>query len=589
MKRDESILQKLVSRFSQRWQKQARLAVERLHELLESGMTVTVAVSKLSKENSDLFKLDGLEDMLIEAACYGYGIMPSVLTADQREEWGKQLADKWDASGMKLSEKIHGAGVKMRSAIIDTLQAQMFHSKTWTEAARALYDGYSKGENAFTGGRDIISRQELPQYIQKVLLATEDSETAVAQQLALENINKLAKNGAPNKALQAAYNELLEAVQEGNEKAIEKAVETAVNEKSRYVAERIARTEMARAYADGFIAKIKNDPDIVAVKFKLGSRHPAFDICDMYARADMFNLGKGVYPKDKLPPLPVHPHCLCRYSEVIDGEVDMDKADDNVQNAGNKWLEGLTESQRRQLLGVEGAKAWQEGADWRKYMRGYAGLKEIKSRLQMYKPVELSEKAEADKYQSPQGSIKEFQTRKVENTTYDIHVSENVNLKPKMLAEVNRQINKCIDLLDVQNKGELPKIVVASNDDLNDALGSYVACENKLYINSETLHRKAYEKYLTTLKKPASRNSLMTMLHEMIHWQDARKYVAEFGEITQQDEYMAYIIEKHKTFVDKLVDKRYNFVEISDYASKMYIGNRYDEVMTEYRVKKLLG
>lgn len=223
----------------------------------------------------------------------------------------------------------------------------------------------------------------------------------------------------------------------------------------------------------------------------------------------------------------MHPHCLCRYSEVIDGEVDIDKANDNVQNAGNKWLEGLTENQRRQVLGVEGSKAWQEGADWRKYMRGYAGLKDIKSRLQMYKPVELSEKAKADKYQSPQGSIKEFQTRKVENATYDIHVSENVNLKPKMLAEVNRQINKCIDLLDVRNKEELPKIVVASNDDLNDALGSYVACENKLYINSETLHRKAYEKYLAMLKKPASRNSLMTMLHEMIHWQDARKYVGQ--------------------------------------------------------------
>ncbi len=381
MKRDESNLQKLVSRFSRRWQKQARLAVKRLYELLENGMTVTAAVSKLSKEYSDLFKLDGLEDMLLEAACYGYGIMPSVLTADQRKEWGKQLTDKWDASGMKLSEKIHGASVKMRSAIIDTLQAQMFHSKTWTDTARALYDGYSKGENAFTGGKDIISRQELPQYIQKVLLATGDSETAVAQQLALENINKLAKGGAPNKALQAAYNELLEAVQEGNEKAIEKAVETAINEKSRYVAERIARTEMARAYADGFIAKIKDDPDIVAVKFKLGSRHPAFDICDMYARADMFNLGKGVYPKDKLPPLPIHPHCLCRYSEVINGEVDTGKAVDNVQNAGDKWLGGLTEYQRRAVLGVEGAQAWQEGADWRKYMRGYAGFRENTSRL----------------------------------------------------------------------------------------------------------------------------------------------------------------------------------------------------------------
>ena len=156
----------------------------------------------------------------------------------------------------------------------------------------------------------------------------------------------------------------------------------------------------------------------------------------------------------------------------------------------------------------------------------------------MYKPVELSEKTIADKYQSPQGTIKKFQTRKVKNATYDIHVSENVNLKPKMLAEASRQINKCIGLLDVRNKEELPKIVIASNDDLNNALGSYVAYENKLYINSDTLQRKDYEKYLATLQNPASRNPLMTMLHEMIHWQDAREYVAEFGEITNQREYL---------------------------------------------------
>lgn len=75
-------------------------------------------------------------------------------------------------------------------------------------------------------------------------------------------------------------------MQKGNEKAIEKAVKVAVNEKSRYVAERITRTEMARAWADGFIAKMKTDADIVSVKFKLSSRYPVFDICDMYAKAE---------------------------------------------------------------------------------------------------------------------------------------------------------------------------------------------------------------------------------------------------------------------------------------------------------------
>ena len=201
------------------------------------------------------------------------------------------------------------------------------------------------------------------------------------QRQAIDNINRLAKNGAPNKALQAAYNELLEAVQKGNEKAIEKAVEVAVSEKSRYVAERITRTEMARAWADGFLAKIKDDADIVAVKFKLSSRHPVFDICDMYAKADMYGLGAGIYPKDKLPPLPVHPHCLCRYVEVIEGEVDMKQQRDQVREAGDKWLNSLPESRRAQVLGRKGLKAWEDGEDWQDCLRGWQGLGEQESRV----------------------------------------------------------------------------------------------------------------------------------------------------------------------------------------------------------------
>lgn len=584
-------LAQLINKLNKSWRRDAKKAVAYLQRLIASGMKFEEALDNVQRHYGKLFTLPELKPALVEAAAYAYGIVPTMLTKAQVESMGEELADKWDESGMTLSEKLHGVGVKMRGAIVSTLQEQMRRNKTWTEAARALYDGYGDdGQNVYNGGKDIISRQDLPKYLQKVREATGNDLQALAEQRqAIDNINRLAKNGAPNKALQAAYNKLLEAVQKGNEKAIEKAVEVAVNEKSRYVAERITRTEMARAWADGFIAKMQKDADIVAVKFKLSSRHPVFDICDMYAKADMYGLGAGIYPKDKLPPLPVHPHCLCRYVEVIEGEVDMQQQRDQVREAGDKWLNSLPESRRAQVLGRKGLKAWEDGEDWQGYMRGYAGMREAESRLQLYKPVELSEKTITDEYQSPKGSIKKFQTRKVKNAAYDIHVSENVNLKPKMLAEVNRQINKCIDLLGVRNKEALPKIVIASNDDLNDALGSYVACENKLYINSETLHRKAYEKYLATLKNPASRNPLMTMLHEMIHWQDARKYVAKFGEITQQDEYMAHIIEKHRIFVDKLVQKRYNFAEISDYASRMYIGGRYDEVMTEYRVKKLLG
>ena len=376
-------LAQLIEKLNKSWRRDAKKAIKYLMRLLAEGVKTEAAITKVLQRYPNLSTLPELQPALVEAAAYAYGIVPGVLTTAQVKLMGEQLAAKWDESGMTLSEKLHGVGVKMRDAIVSTLQEQMRRNKTWTEAARALYDGYGDdGQNVHNGGKDIISKQELPKYLQKVREATgNDLQTLAEQRQAIDNINRLAKNGAPNKALQAAYNKLLEAVKKGNEKAIEKAVEVAVNEKSRYVAERITRTEMARAWADGFIAKIKDDADVVAVKFKLSSRHPVFDICDMYAKADMYGLGAGIYPKDKLPPLPLHPHCLCRYVEVIEGEVDMKQQRDQVREAGNKWLNSLPESRRAQVLGRKGLKAWEDGNDWRKYMRGYAGLREVESRL----------------------------------------------------------------------------------------------------------------------------------------------------------------------------------------------------------------
>lgn len=53
----------------------------------------------------------------------------------------------------------------------------------------------------------------------------------------------------------------------------------------------------------------------------------------------------------------------------------MQQQRDQVREAGDKWLNSLPESRRVQVLGRKGLKAWEAGKDWRKYMRGYAGLR----------------------------------------------------------------------------------------------------------------------------------------------------------------------------------------------------------------------
>ncbi len=375
VKRDEQAINEIIHRLNRAWQKTAAEAIKRLYNLMEHGKKVDAAVAILQKEYPALFMLPDLEAALVEAAAYGYGIAPKLLDAKQRIEWGEALAQAWNDNGMKLSEKLHGTSKQMRNNIVETVNKQMRNNNSWLTAARALYDGYVSGQK-------VTREQAIADYMLAVRRSTgNDSIDMRLQRKAADNITRLAQKGAPNKALKSAYNELLRAVREGQSRQIEKACYAAVQEKSRYVAERITRTEIARAWADGFWANALNDNDVVAVRFKLSSRHPVFDICDMYSRADMQGLGKGVFLKNKAPALPVHPHCLCNYVEVYKGEIDIIKQVHQEQAAGDKWLKGLSQRQRQQVLTIDGEKAWQNGADWRKYMHNWNGLSNPQTRL----------------------------------------------------------------------------------------------------------------------------------------------------------------------------------------------------------------
>lgn len=79
--------------------------------------------------------------------------------------------------------------------------------------------------------------------------------------------------------------------------------------------------------------------------------------------------------------LSLHPHCMCRYKEVSVWEVDISRQKDNVKQAGDKWLNGLSDENRRLVLGIEGNEAWKQGENWQKYMRNWRGLAEPETRL----------------------------------------------------------------------------------------------------------------------------------------------------------------------------------------------------------------
>lgn len=315
-----------------------------------------------------------MKEALVEAAAYGYGIAPELLTSTEQEAIAQALNRPWSGDKMTLSKKLHGADAAMREAIITTVSKQIKLNASWQSAARALYDGYGSGQT-------VVREQVLPQYLQTVKNATAGSATQMAAaRKAVRNIERLARKGSPTRMLKAVYEKLLKQAQEGSAEALEKACWVAVQEKSRYVADRIIRTEVARAWADGFFARATKDADIIAYRWKLSTRHPVYDVCDMFLKADMFGMGAGVFPKDKVPSLPVHPHCMCSLVEVYKGDLNAKQltaykaGESRVKQAGDDYLSRLSQVRRQQLLGIDGAKAWTNGENWQRYMRGWNGL-----------------------------------------------------------------------------------------------------------------------------------------------------------------------------------------------------------------------
>lgn len=312
-----SPLNDVLAGFSRKYRKKAKQVEPLIQKYLDEGMTPAQAVDKALKETDfKAYMTKAVKDAMLSSAVIGAGSYTA----------GKStpLDEAWDPSGMKLSEKLHGTSKAMRNHIINTIKDQLKQGTHAMKSARALYDGYNTTDN-------VVRKQMLPEYLQDVVNFSRRSDLGKNDVIALQKlvrkarrmVDRLAQNGAPNRALKTSCKELLDAVESCSDKVLKRAIRTAVEEKSRYVAERIARTESARAWYQGFLKDTMDDPDVVAYRWVESTRHPTEDICDEYAKVDAYGLGPGIFPKDKAPELPAHPHCLCHYEKVYASELNV--------------------------------------------------------------------------------------------------------------------------------------------------------------------------------------------------------------------------------------------------------------------------
>jgi hypothetical protein len=400
-------------------------------------------------------------DAVVRSVAAGYGVLPSIKTDVDPATRDKALSLQWDPKGMVLSQQIHGTTEGYRQALDDVLRKKIAEGRTAQQVGRAIYDGYQPG-GAKTGPFAQLTvtptAGELPQVIQRGIdaagsLVPGQKLTLEAQKrriLALQErragIESYAA-GLKDGPLKAAYLQLAKTLTNAGTKGLKNAIYVATQEKARYYADRIARTETARAWGDAFRSKMGEDERVIGIRSRTSSAHKIFDICDFHAKADLFDMGPGVYPKNQLPAYPYHPHCLCLLTPVYRQRPSQTAPTGGPDvKRGAKALQAMTGAQRQALLTIAGHNRFvSDPLSWPQTMRqwGKAPLVQPKAAQQIFEAL--------PKKWEPAKSVAEAQKWAIDNDLADKVKFDTLNLET--CNEINRVFSEHFNEFKFLRKG----------------------------------------------------------------------------------------------------------------------------------------
>ena len=146
-------------------------------------------------------------------------------------------------------------------------------------------------------------------------------------------------------------------------------------------------------------------------------------------------------------------------------------------------------------------------------------------------------------------------------------------VKPKQLKAINSNIDKARRMLGIENKENLPTIVILDGTEFKTTTAAmFSATDNILYfgINMQEF----------------SKETAISAVHEYLHWMDAQEYVSRFGHVTKENysEYISYLDKTAKEYLENHPKQRDNILSKSAYARKSYyFTGHYNETYTELR------
>ncbi len=177
----------------------------------------------------------------------------------------------------------------------------------------------------------------------------------------------------------------------------------------------------------------------------------------------------------------------------------------------------------------------------------------------------------------------EYRVKKVLNSTYEVYVSVNARLDHQGFKNIEKNIKKALKQLKLQENYELPKFYILSSKEMGKGrMGAYAYKTNSVFLPDiygsipKTIEA---QRIYANPEDPSS-----TVLHELIHWLNTMRYIEKYGH--NFDDYEQYLNDVAYEQLTKYDVNVINVSRISYYAFVSLLNNKFDEVLTEFKVSK---
>lgn len=253
---------------------------------------------------SDQRTLDALLNMLTAGSGVGGGGRIGAQYGRIADDVVRQIERRVYRDGLNLSRRLH----------VRLLQRE-------AEFKRILARGLEEGRSAIRIARELaeldVTDARLPQYLRRLESALKGTSDARL----VDEFRRAAREAARRKegplGLRGPARRVIQAARTGSAEKLDEAIQYFLERKIRYHSLVIARTEANNAYLAAHIERAKETPWVRGVKWNLSSSHRIACECEALASQDLYGLGPGVYPPDRVPARP-HPNCYCYLTDVVD-------------------------------------------------------------------------------------------------------------------------------------------------------------------------------------------------------------------------------------------------------------------------------